>query len=131
MKNRKARVRQGVLDNEPVVFVPLTQGYTAIVDADAWPRIVARYGKHWHAEPNNRNPKLVYAWKNVNRGSDGRAKPSLQRAVMNAAPGERVEFVNDNRLDCRRSNLRKRSPEDAAQIRQKFAKRPTRPEVAA
>lgn len=100
---RDARITRGVYQNQDVVYVELTGGYRAIVDPDVWPRIRRDYGERWmcHGDGKGR----LYAHKKQRDGAGGTRIVALGRAVMRAMPGERVECLNGDSLDCRRANL--------------------------
>lgn len=101
---RETRITRGVYQNQDVVFIKLTQDYRAVVDADVWPRIVRDYGERWLANRAG-SGDYVYARKLQADGAGGKRYVTLARAVMRAMPGERVEALNGDALDCRRANL--------------------------
>lgn len=80
--------------------IPLSRGLRAVVDnEDA--NHVSRF--RWYADPS---PCAVYA-KSSQKQSDGSRKSIfLHRMIMNAKPGQIVDHLNGNGLDCRKSNLR-------------------------
>jgi len=119
---REARVTRGVHRNENVVFIELTQGYRAIVDADTWPRIARDYGARWVANHRAQN-SYVYARKMQSDGAGGKRYVTLARAVMRALPGERVEVLNGDTLDCRRSNLDLLETEAAKKRQRQYAEK--------
>ncbi len=81
---------------QPYVEIPLSGGrLTAIIDA-ADAELVK--GKRWHAVGNR------YA--RTGTGLGGRECLYLHRLIMNPPPGVFVDHINNNGLDCRRSNLR-------------------------
>lgn len=112
---RPRRVRPGVHFGEPVARIELTNGRWAVVDWDEWPRIVKEYGDRWFANSNGRGRFYARRGIKAEDGTDGRL--TLARAVMQAEPGDRVEAINGDCLDCRRSNLRVRRGKDAEQSR--------------
>ena len=81
--------------------IPLSQNQLAIIDDDDFPRFS---GFRWiyRAERNNKQGYAVRHSK-VN-GKDRLAY--LHREIMNPPPGNEVIFLNHDRLDCRRENLR-------------------------
>lgn len=83
-----------------IAYVPLTQGYEAIIDAaDAALVEIA----NWQAiiGPTSRT---VYAGATF-RGQ-GRARTLMHRHVLFAPPGIEIDHINGNGLDNRRANLR-------------------------
>lgn len=119
---RDARVTRGVHQNEDVVFIELTQGYRAIVDVETWPRIKRDYGERWLANRRAEN-SYVYARKMLTDDAGGKRLVTLARAVMRAMPGERVECVNGDALDCRRANLNLQETAVARKRQQEFARK--------
>ena len=86
--------------NGDIAFVPLTQGYDAIIDAADVPLVE---GFNWTA---NVGPRLVYAVRWV-RLADGKWRAiGLHRTILDAPDERQVDHVNSNGLDNRRSNLR-------------------------
>ncbi len=83
-----------------MVEIPVSKGYVALVDdEDAH---LAELGS-WIANPNWRT---VYAMTTICHPG-WKQKITLHRAVMGFGPGDpRIDHVNGNGLDCRRSNLR-------------------------
>jgi hypothetical protein len=81
-----------------VIEIPLTQGKVAIVDAED-AQLVQRY--QWHACYRQ---TTWYAATSAERRK-GRAI-YLHRYIANAQPGEHVDHINGDGLDCRRANLR-------------------------
>tara|TARA_R110001583_G_C5664731_1_gene409943 strand:+ start:3750 stop:4121 length:372 start_codon:yes stop_codon:yes gene_type:complete len=93
----------GEYDNQTVVYLPLTAGETAIMDAEDWPRVRQQYGAEWFC---NRNGKSSRYARRRYVDDDGKANNvTLQRAVIDAKQGQRVKALNGNPLDCRRANL--------------------------
>lgn len=76
--------------------IPLTRGQTALVDESdfahlsqwKWLYIGSGYAGRFRRESGAK--RLIY----------------LHRHIMDAQPGQRVDHINGNRLDCRRENLR-------------------------
>ncbi|MES1934213.1 hypothetical protein T35B1_16473 [Salinisphaera shabanensis T35B1] len=116
---RNALSREGVHRNESVVFIQLTKGREAIIDRDVWPRIRDQFGKRWMCIGDGQG--RYYATKNTHDENGIRRHITLPRAVMDAEPGERVETLNGNALDCRRSNLHKLTTVAAAKRRKQYA----------
>lgn len=87
----------------------LTQNQFAIVDDEDFPALSQ---SRWCYRPE-RNGKQGYAVRTV--WVDGKArKQYLHRALMGAIePGQEVIFLNHDRLDCRRENLRVVSTQEA------------------
>lgn len=82
-----------------IAFIPLTKGYEAIIDtADVG--LVS--GIHWYA---NASTHTVYAQCCCYRGGK-RAADSLHRKLLGAPAGLKVDHVDGNGLNNRRSNIR-------------------------
>lgn len=92
-------------DAQGVVRIPLTKGYTAIVDAcDAH---LAAF--KWYALIDRRadgSVRTVYAMRNVRHNDGRRAHEMLHRAVLGAPRGLRADHIDGDGLNCRRHNLR-------------------------
>lgn len=84
-----------------LAFIPLTQGKEAVIDARDLPLVGS---VKWCAK---RGQRSFYATRSGPRGADGR-QPFIQlhRVIMAASPGQNVDHINLNGLDCRRANLR-------------------------
>ena len=90
--------------------IPLSQGQIAVIDDDDFADI-ARFKWFYRAE---RNGKPGYAVRNIK--VDGKATMRyLHREIMNPTPGHEVIFLNHDRLDCRKENLRAVTTEEARQ----------------
>jgi hypothetical protein len=79
-----------------MVIIPLTQGQVALIDDSDYERV----GQiKWHAvkEPNGKFHAM--GWVN------GR-HIKLHRFLMGASPGEEVDHIDRNRLDCQWDNMR-------------------------
>src|ERR1700674_5418377 len=90
--------------------INLSQNKIAVLDDEDFARFSAF---HWcyRAERNN---KPGYAIRHVKL--DGTYKTEyLHRALMNPPPGKEVIFLNHDRLDCRRANLKIVTKEEARQ----------------
>lgn len=86
-----------------VFWIPLTQGFVAIVDGDDYERL-RRYS--WHAQWNRTRTK-VYAVRNAGTDKRGvRLKVKMHREIMNAPPDLEVDHFNGDTLDNRKQNLR-------------------------
>ena len=84
-----------------IAYVPLTQGYEAIIDAADVPLID---GFNWHAQ---QILNTVYAKRNVSRHADtSKCGVYLHRAIMAPTDDMQVDHVNGDGLDNRRTNLR-------------------------
>ena len=88
--------RFGEFEGESVAYIPLTQGFWAIVNIEDFPE-VSKY--LWHAA---RRARGIYA-----TGWVGRKEIDLHRMipVENSTLPQR-DHKNQNPLDCRRTNLR-------------------------
>jgi len=81
-----------------VAYIPLTQGYEAIIDAEDVPLVE---GYNWHARIHS---NTVYARRGVTE--NGRQSMlNLHRAIMEAEPGTAVTHLNGDGLDNRKCNL--------------------------
>lgn len=78
--------------------IPLTKGYSAIVDDADYPRVVAA-GK-WAASVKGRN---VYATRYAPKVGGGQTTITMHKFLTGF---ERTDHINGNGLDNRRSNLR-------------------------
>lgn len=102
-KRRIVAPHWGTHDHRPVVFIDVGAGEFATVDAEDWPRIKEEYGEVWYRNSNGHG--ATYA-RRVMQDPDGRRGVlTLQRAVMQAKQGQRVQLLNGNPLDCRKENL--------------------------
>lgn len=91
---------------DAVVRVEITQNETVVLNADDWERVSEQYGSLWIAFSDGRGRHYVGTHRPGSRkGKGGRHVITMQRAIMDAEPGERVFFVSRDRFDCRRRNL--------------------------
>jgi hypothetical protein len=83
-----------------ITMVPLTKGQTAVVDESDAP-LVQRF--KWHAVLSN--GRVWYAQTKMWLGGKRRTV-MLHRFILSPPPGLDVDHINNDGLDCRRSNLR-------------------------
>jgi len=84
-----------------VAYVPLTQGYEAIIDADDVP-VVDRW--NWRATSGTHT---TYAGRSERYGGKGKQKGfQMHRILIRAPQGFHVDHKNGNGLDNRKANLR-------------------------
>lgn len=89
--------------------IPLSRGMSAVLDDEDFNRL-SQY--HWCYRPE-REGKLGYAIRHASAGGTTRTV-YLHRQVMGPVPvGHEVIFLNHDRLDCRRCNLRVVTTQDA------------------
>jgi HNH endonuclease len=88
--------------------IPLSQGQAALVDDDVYP-LLSDFCWSYRAERNGRQGYAVR-----HRKTDGKDRLCyLHREVMQPPSGKEVIFLNHDRLDCRRENLKVVSREEA------------------
>ena len=88
--------------------IPLSQGQFALVDDEVFP-LLSEFRWSYRAERDGRQGYAVRHHK-----VDGRDRLSyMHRQIMQPGPGQEVIFLNHDRLDCRRENLRVVSKEEA------------------
>lgn len=88
--------------------IPLSQGQAALVDDADYPQLSAF---RWCYRPE-RDGRQGYAVRHVK--VDGKDRLSyLHREVLPAPPGLETIFLNHDRLDCRRANLKVVTKEEA------------------
>jgi len=85
------------------VRIPLTQGLYALVDAADAPLVRELT---WHVKTKSSQPDKVYAQATFRTRAGEKRSVVLHRFIADAAPGEIVDHVSGDTLDCRRSNLR-------------------------
>jgi hypothetical protein len=88
--------------------IPLSQGQVALVDDADYP-LLSEFRWCYRAE---RGGRQGYAVRNTKVGGK-RRQWYLHRQLMQPGEGQEVIFLNHDRLDCRRENLRVVSKEDA------------------
>jgi hypothetical protein len=89
-----------------IAHVPLTQGYTAVIDAEDV-KLVEKYNWHsWVAKRKDGSVKKVYAVRNVDYGNK-RILLQMHKVLFTVPEGYEVDHENGNGLDCRKCNLRK------------------------
>lgn len=81
------------------VLIPLTKGKFATIDESDL-QLVSQFV--WHTADRGRT---CYAATSRDRRSTGEAI-YLHRLIANPGPGQHVDHINGNGLDCRRENLR-------------------------
>lgn len=86
-----------MLQSTDVREVPLTRGYTAIIDATDWPLVS---GHSWHAEVSHKRV-TVYAGATIRN-----RRVSMHRLLMGEPEGLQVDHRDGDGLNNRRSNLR-------------------------
>ena len=84
-----------------VAYVPLSQGYEAVIEAEDAPIVGTR---NWNAlvHPSGR----VYAVSKYRLGGEQWRTVFLHRTILIAGSGYDIDHVNGDGLDCRLSNLR-------------------------
>lgn len=86
-------------------YVPLTKGYSAVIDADLLPLVE---GYNWCALVS---PWSIYAYRRGPKTDDGKAPMFwMHRVLLNAPPGLLVDHINGYGLDNRTCNLRLATP---------------------
>ena len=95
-QHRKKRdlVRFGIVEGEPVAFIPLTRGYWAIVDAHR----VSEFLEPWYAAVG---VLKVYAMRR-----ESGTVIQMHKQIIIVPDGMEVDHENGNGLDNRESNLR-------------------------
>lgn len=88
------------MEDSKVCFIPLTQGYFAIVDADDYEKL-SQY--KWQVEIKR---SVCYAHR-----TEGKKTISMHRQILNAPPGMYCDHINHNGLDNRKANLRLCTPQ--------------------
>lgn len=106
-------------NGETVSFLPLTRDAVAILDAEDWPRIRQQYGGGWFCNDNGKGQ--LYARREHLDPEGQKKKITLQRAIMNPKPEERIRAINGDSLDCRRTNLRVMTKDEEEHLRRSHA----------
>src|SRR6516162_1577812 len=88
--------------------IPLSQGQVALVDDQDYP-LLSEF--RWCYRPE-RNGRQGYAVRHVKLEGKDRLL-YLHRQLLQPGPGQEVIFLNHDRLDCRRENLKVVSKEEA------------------
>ena len=84
-----------------VAYVPLTQGYEAIIDAADVPLVE---GVNWYFHKDRRT---AYAYRCLPRGPSGRQKTlSMHSVILPSEGGLLIDHIDTNGLNNRRNNLR-------------------------
>ena len=86
-------------------LIQLTQGFTAIVDADCLPMLLDH---HWHVSKKNGRPVAQTSIKNPLTGKF--RSVMMHRLLIDAPYGALVDHKNGNTLDNRLANLRLATP---------------------
>jgi hypothetical protein len=90
--------------------IPLSQNQVALVDDEDFP-LLSDFRWCYRAERDERQGYAVR-----HRKTDGKDRLCyLHRQLMDPAPGHEVIFLNGDRLDCRRENLRVVTKREARQ----------------
>ncbi len=88
--------------------IHLNQNQTVILDQEDFDRF-SQF--HWIYRPD-RNGRQGYAIRHAKVNGKSTTQ-YLHRAIMEPCPGQEVIFLNHDRLDCRRANLRAVSKQEA------------------
>lgn len=112
-----------VADSEPPamrvgLFGAFGTGKSMIIETADWEAVAARHGTGWVL---NGQVKAAGARTGGNAQHHGpRPNVTLARILMDAQPGERIEYRNGDQLDVRRANLVRVQRDEAAAVRQAF-----------
>jgi hypothetical protein len=82
--------------------LPLYGGQTALVDQDDYDRL---HAFKWYYRPE-RSGNQGCAMRHVRNAAGKVTTQYLSRDVMNPPPGMEIIFLNHDRLDCRKENLK-------------------------
>ena len=96
----KKAIRKIRIDGQ-VAYVPLSQGYEAIIDVDD---VGIIEGFNWYAQVAKRH-NLVYAVRGAILNGT-KKQVSMHRQILNAKDGFDVDHSNGNGIDNRRKNIR-------------------------
>ncbi|MGN6564386.1 MAG: HNH endonuclease [Thermomicrobiales bacterium] len=103
-----------------VAYVPLSQGYTAVIDDEDAERVLAH---KWHADVED-GGKRIYAVRNETIAKGKRRIVRLHRFLMGEPDGVEVDHRDGNTLNNRRSNLRLATrKENARNVRKRATNR--------
>lgn len=80
--------------------IPLTQGLVALVDDEDY-ELVSQY--EWYA---SKHRNTYYARRNVTLEDGTRITIRLHREIMNAKPGQQIDHIDGNGLNCQKYNMR-------------------------
>lgn len=83
-----------------IAYVPLTQGYEAIIDAADVPLVE---GRNWSATENG---GIIYARSNLSGKNRNYSRNYMHRLLMGNPPRKKVDHRDGNGLNNRRGNLR-------------------------
>lgn len=89
--------------------INLSQNKIALLDDEDF----ARFSQFRWCYRGERNGAQGYAIRHVKMDNGTYKTEYLHRAIMNPEPGKEVIFLNHDRLDCRRANLRVVTTQDA------------------
>jgi hypothetical protein len=81
--------------------IDLGEGHVAVIDDEDAPLVV---GFKWYPMKTKEGNVYAAGWKHM---PPGRFFVHLHRLIANAQPGELIDHVDRNTLNCRRSNLRR------------------------
>src|SRR4051794_36145290 len=88
--------------------IRLSQGHYALVDPEDY-QAHSRFRWSYHAEPDGRNGYAV----RQKKVEGGYRTTYLHREIVPPPDGLTTVFVNGNGLDCRKSNLKVVTPDEA------------------
>jgi hypothetical protein len=97
------------------VSIPLTQGKTALIDADDY-SIVAPY--KWFAHVDRKGH--AYAYANTTLPNGKRTTLIMHRLLLGARPGQIVDHRSGDGLDNRRCNIRLATPQENSRNRRPY-----------
>lgn len=88
-----------------VAYIPLTQGYEAIIDAEDVPLVA---GFNWHAKVQRRagGGMNVYAARNATASDGSRSIVLMHRVIAGTPDGLETDHEDGNGLNNRRNNMR-------------------------
>ena len=98
-------IKRPIVVEGNIAHVPLTQGYTAIIDAEDV-KLVEQYNWHsWVAKREDGTVKKVYAVRNINY-DDKRILIQMHRVLFAVPEGYEVDHEDCDGLNNRKYNLR-------------------------